>query len=258
MPADHRMMRILIADDERCAREELRYQLQLLCRDCSIFEAADGQEAIEQARAQKPEVVFLDIQMGGTNGLEVAAYLASLDPAPCIVFATAYSEYAVAAFELAAVDYLVKPYHERRLAATLERIRHRQGDGQPVARLLKEQKFDKIWGEDPRGDRVLLNYDQIAFVEAQDKRVFAVSREGLRVKLKPTLRELEALLEARFLRVHKGYLVNLKYLARAQRWSSGGFSLQLCDGPRSQIQVSRRYAARFKEVTGLDGPPPND
>lgn len=248
-------MKTLIVDDEQPARDELCYMLESVCPEATLFSARNGSEAMALAREHKVDVVFLDINMPGQSGLEVAAYLSSLNKVPYVVFATAYSEHAVEAFSLAAVDYLVKPYDERRLDKTVQRIRARRESSKsafsPVSDYLTSQLYGKIWGEADSGEKVLVEHDEIAYIEADRKKVFALRTDGARFRLKPTLKELESSLGSGFLRVHKGYLVNLQYISEAQRWYSGGYSLKLKDQAASELQVSRRFAPRFKEVTGL-------
>lgn len=248
-------MKILIVDDEMPARDELQYLLEPLCPEATYLTACNGSEAIAIATEQKVDVVFLDINMPGQSGLEVASYLMSLNKVPYVIFATAYSEYAVEAFDLAAVDYLVKPYDERRLDKTVVRVRahmeRAEASATQIAQYLASQKFEKTWGETEDSDKVLLDFDEIAYIEAERKRVFAIRADGLRLKLKRPLKELEESLGAGFLRIHKSYLVNLNFIGQAQRWISGGYSLQLRDQAKSELQVSRRYAAKFKKQTGM-------
>ena len=248
-------MRIMIVDDEPPARDELRFLIEPHWPEAEYFTAASGAEAIDLAKKSPLDVVFLDINMPGGNGLEVASFLNSQDLPPQIVFATAYSQHAVEAFELSAIDYLVKPYDERRLAKTVVRINERveqpgkQKDS--IEEYLSGQLAQTIWSESDSGEKVLLNYQEIAYVEADRKKIYAVRQDGLRTRLKPTLKELEASLGEGFLRIHKGYLVNLSFIGSVQRWYSGGYSLKLSDAKESELQVSRRFASSFKEKTGL-------
>jgi DNA-binding LytR/AlgR family response regulator len=250
---------ILIADDEPPARDELAYLVGQAWPTAQIHQARTGAEAIAACQSVAIDVAFLDINMPAGTGLEVAARLAELAAdglkrSPYVVFATAYSEHAVEAFHLAALDYLVKPYDERRLQKTLSRVLERLAKGGPPLALqtvIDDHMAGKIWGETESDDNVLLHCQDIAFVEADRKRVYAVMADGTRARVKLTLKELEGGLGTDFLRIHKGYLLNLKYLSRAERWPSGGYSLRLNDKARSELQVSRRYAATFKCSAGL-------
>ena len=246
-------MKILIADDEPPARDELAFLLGQAWPTAELHQARTGAEAIAVCQKIDIEVAFLDINMPAGTGLEVAARLGELGLTPYIVFATAYSEYAVEAFNLAALDYLVKPYDERRLQKTLERVRGRLEKGAPPAlkSLVEEHMAGKIWGETERDESVLLQCQDIAYVEADRKRVFAVTADGTRARLRLTLKELDGALGREFLRIHKGYLLNLKFLSHVERWPSGGYSLRLKDQARSELQVSRRFAATFRETAGL-------
>lgn len=241
-------MRILIADDEPPARDELAYMVGQAWPDAEIHLAHSGAEAIRLAGEVHLDLAFLDINMPNGTGLEVASALATSSHRPEIVFATAYSEHAVEAFNLAALDYLVKPYDERRLRKTLDRVAERIQTARSNA---DDAMAGKIWGETDKEESVLVEVSDIAYVEADRKKVFANTADGRRIRLKPTLKELSEMLGSEFLRIHKGYLVNLRFVGQVQRWYSGGYSLKLIDKPRSELQVSRRFASLFKETTRL-------
>ena len=242
-------MKILIADDEPPARDELAYLVGQAWPDAQIHKAHNGAEAIRLAQEVEPDLAFLDINMPNGTGLEVAAALANTPRRPQIVFATAYSEHAVEAFNLAALDYLVKPYDERRLRKTLERVAERIEASSVTG--AHDAIAGKIWGETEKEESVLVEAGDIAYVEAERKKVYANLADGRRIRFKPTLKELEEVLGGQFLRIHKGYLVNLRFIGQVQRWYSGGYSLKLNDKPRSELQVSRRFASLFKEATKL-------
>lgn len=241
-------MRILIADDEPPARDELAYMIGQAWPTAEIHLAHSGAEAIRLAQEVQLDLAFLDINMPNGTGLEVASALATSGHRPEIVFATAYSEHAVEAFNLAALDYLVKPYDERRLRKTLDRVAQRIETNRSAT---DDALAGKIWGETDKEEIVLVEVGDIAYVEADRKKVFACTADGRRIRLKPTLKELSDLLGSEFLRIHKGYLVNLRFIGQVQRWYSGGYSLKLIDKPKSELQVSRRFASLFKETTRL-------
>ena len=160
-------MRILIVDDERPSRGELRYILQQLAATAEIVEATNGHEALTAVARESLDVVFLDINMPGLNGLAAAAAIAERPDPPLIVFATAYDAHAVRAFELAALDYVVKPFDERRLAQTMVRIREalaarekRDAQQSAVRAYLAgaaAPTLHKLWGERDEETAVLVD-----------------------------------------------------------------------------------------------------
>jgi DNA-binding LytR/AlgR family response regulator len=255
-------MHILIADDEAPARGELRYILEALVPEAVFHEAVNGEEALRLVETQPIEVLFLDINMPGLDGLTVAAAVLDGPLPPLIVFATAYDEHALRAFELAALDYVVKPFDERRLARTMERARRvlaerasleeRQG----VLREYLQQYappggIPKLWGERVTENRVLVDYHDILWFEATDRDVTMQTAAGERLRVRHTLKDLEARLTPHnFVRVHKAFLVNLDHVAEVVPWFSGGYVVRMRDKARTEIPMSRRYAALVKQVTG--------
>lgn len=256
-------MRILIVDDEMPARGELRYILGTLIPEAIFSEATNGEEALEMIEREPIEVVFLDINMPGMNGLATAAAMLDGPEPPLIVFATAYDDYALQAFELAALDYIVKPFDERRLVQTVERIKQTLYERALLTRkqtvlrefLVKNEalsEMTKLWAERENEIQVLVDYRNILWIEAEDKMVYLQTSNNERLLVRQTLKDLEARLSKHnFARVHKGYIVNLNYIAEVVTWFSGSYVIRLADKTRTEIPMSRRYAAQLKKVTGL-------
>jgi DNA-binding LytR/AlgR family response regulator len=252
-------MKILIADDETPARGELRYILESLAPEAKICEAANGAETLDLIEAEPFDVVFLDIHMPGLDGLAVASMLMEGPEPPLIVFATAYDEHALRAFELAALDYVVKPFSEKRLAQTVERLQHAMAvlleqRQEALRAYLRESapqiRLTKLWGRRANENWALVDFKDILWIVAEDKKVFANSAAGEKLLLKQTLKELEPRLAAhKIVRVHKAYLVNLDYVSEAVPWFSGTYLLRMNDSARTQIPMSRGYAAQLKHLT---------
>ncbi len=227
------MMHILIADDEAPARGELSYILKTLIPEATFYEAIDGEEALDLIENEPIEVVFLDINMPGLDGLAVAATIMDGPEPPLIVFATAYDEHALRAFELAALDYIVKPFNERRLAQTVERLRQALAEHgalvqkQTALRDYLQQaapagSLAKLWGERENENRMLVDYQDILWLEAEAKKVYMQTTTGDKLLVRYTLKELEPRLsQHNFARVHKAYLVNLGAIAEVVPWFSG-------------------------------------
>jgi DNA-binding LytR/AlgR family response regulator len=227
-----------------------------------LYEAANGEQALDLIETEPIDVVFLDINMPGMDGLAAAATIVDMPDPPLIVFATAYDEHALRAFELAALDYVVKPFDERRLAQTVSRVRQALGERAVLAQRQAAMRsylgqaapsggLSKLWGQRENESRVLVDYGDILWVVAEDKKVFVQTAAGERLLVRNTLKELESRLEPHhFARVHKGFLVNLDHVAEMESWFSGGYVLRIADGARTEIPVSRRYASHLKKLTG--------
>ena len=255
-------MKILIADDERPARAELQYILEKLEGNVSIIQAKNGIEALALLEENKVDVLFLDINMPALSGLSVATTIMekpSETPPPLIIFATAYDVHAVRAFELAALDYVVKPFSEQRLAQTMVRIRQtlaKRGERAKkqvaMVQYLADKmpaKLTKLWGERENKTAVLVDYDHILWVEAEAKKVFVKNTAGEKLKIRYTLKELlPRLREHGFLRVHKGYVVNLNHVTEVVPWFSGTFLVRMNDG--TELPMSRQYGKELKRMTG--------
>lgn len=256
-------MHILITDDETPARSELRFILEDLAPEATYHEATDGQQALDVVEREPIDVLFLDINMPGLDGLAVAATIMDGPEPPLIVFATAYDEHALRAFELAALDYVVKPFDERRLAQTMERVRQALGERATLAErqaALREYLvgaapsggLTKLWGQRENESRVLVDYGDVLWAVAEAKRVYIRTAAGENLLVRHTLKELEPRLAPHnFARVHKGYLVNLDHVAEVEPWFSGAYVVRMADEAGTEIPMSRRYAAHLKRMTGL-------
>lgn len=248
-----RRMRVLIADDEPRARQFLERLLVEHATVEVVGAAKGGAEALEMAQRLQPDAVFLDIQMPDLSGLEVARHLRGAN-APVVVFVTAHDQHAVEAFELAALDYVLKPIERERLAATLERVAREvaSGGGSParvtgVARELASEPgthapLHRLPVRHRREVR-LLDLSQVPIVFSRDRLVLARS-EGHEYLVDYTLQELEERLPAQtFVRVHRAALVNLASI-EGYGTEDGVLVLRLNDGTR--IEVSERRAAEVR------------
>jgi len=238
------MIRTLLVDDEQPARERLRGMLRTFGDLEVVGEAEDGEQAIERILDLKPDLVFLDIQMPGCTGMEVAASLAS--PRPRIIFCTAFDEYAVEAFELHAVDYLLKPVSRTRLEKAVERVRR-----------LPDPERDEAIGRTGRVPGAyptrFLAKGSSRYRVVPGKDVLWFSSEGGLTRLQtaerhywmgPTLADLEGRLDpSRFLRVSRSAIVNLDAIGEVIPLPGGQGEIRLANGTR--LEVSRR---RFQEL----------
>jgi len=252
-------MIILLVDDEFPSRQELKFVLEQLLPEATFYEAGDGDEALALIAKLNVDVAFLDINMPAMSGLAVAAVMMDSPYPPLIVFATAYDQHALKAFELAALDYVVKPFTKRRLSKTVEQLRRRLGEKNKLARqkvLIQQflaedpntKKPVRIWVEQENGGRCLLGPDKISYFEAKEKRVFVRTTDGDYWRARYTLKELEIrLANHEFCRTHKSFLVNINEIAELVPWFSGGYQIRLKDEASSPIPLSRRYAPQLKK-----------
>ncbi len=241
-------VRTLVVDDEPIAREGLRAMLTAFDWVEVVGEAADGEAAVEAIQRLRPELVFLDVQMPGMLGTDV---LRRIEWQPFIIFTTAYSQHAVSAFELGAVDYLLKPFGPARLSAAMERIR--AGIGEPAGAGVLERLTGALAGGPisrlfvrTGGSLVPLPIAEVRWFEADGDYVIAHTERTRHALHLPLSRLEERLDPRRFLRVHRAHVVNLDHVRAFRRDPRGNLEAELADGRR--VPVSR---ARAQELRSL-------
>ena len=242
-------MKVLIADDEPAARRKARSFLQQIDGITEILEAADGIEAVALIQKACPDLVLLDIEMPGMNGFEAIAAVGA-DNMPPLIFVTAYDQYAIDAFRVHAVDYLLKPFDEERFQDALKRAREQmkklEPQGEMLQQLLKEVQKNKGYLQ-----RVLVNVGQRYFfvpvsealyLAAADKYVEVHTREKTFL-IRATLQGLEQQLDSEhFARIHRSYILNLNHLREMHPRSHGDYTAVLDNGEK--LVISRRYRDR--------------
>jgi two-component system LytT family response regulator len=241
-------VRTLVVDDEPVARAGLRAMLTAFEWVEVVGEASDGEAAVEAIERLRPELVFLDVQMPGLLGTDV---LRRIERQPFIIFTTAFSQHAVSAFELGAVDYLLKPFGPARLSAAMERIR--SAIGEPAAAGALERLSGALTsGPITRlfvrkgGGLVPLPVAEVWWLEAEGDYVIAHTGSS-RHALHLSLNRLEERLDPRrFVRIHRGHIVNLDHVRAFKRDARGNLEAELADGTR--VPVSR---ARAQELRSL-------
>jgi len=236
------MMRVLIVDDEAPARDKLRRWLAEQADISIVGECADGLEAAASIAALTPDAVFLDIQMPGLSGLEVAAQLEPAQ-APLIAFVTAFDEHAINAFDLNAVDYLLKPYDKDRLLKTLTRLRARRGDASAASetaiRTARAQTGSSERLLVPKGEELqLIDASSIHWLEADDNYVHVHTAQA-RYMIRRTLADLLTQLGERFTRIHKSVAVNIAEVQSLSPLFKGDHEVLLRSG--TVLRMSRRY-----------------
>lgn len=254
------VLKALIVDDEYPARMELRFQLSQFPDVEIIGEATNAREASALISALDYDVIFLDVQMPGMSGIELAKQLKSKEVPPKVVFVTAYENYAVPAFETRAVDYLLKPLESQRLAETIQRLRESQAPA-AAAGESKEAEADGRAERRPPLAFLLVEKDEkqiplpladIVYIFSEGYNVF-VQTHGDRFLTRYTLQELtDRLPSEQFFRSHRSYLVNIFQVKEISPYFNGAYLLKLKDKEHSEVIVSRSNVRRMKELFSMD------
>ena len=239
-------MKVLIVDDEAPARQRLRAMLGELPDWEVVAEAGDGRAAVEQAQAMAVDAVLLDIAMPVMDGLEAARHLAHLEPGPAVVFCTAYDEHALAAFEAAAVDYLVKPVRLERLREALERARRaRVGAASRPALPAEVHRQRSHLSARLRGNLRLIPIEEVHYLQAEEKYVLVHHARGEDL-IEESLKALETEFADRFQRIHRNCLVASDEFQELRRLPDGQVQAVLRHG-KEPLEVSRRCVAALRE-----------
>jgi two-component system LytT family response regulator len=239
-------MKALLVDDERLARNELRRLLAAFPEVQIVGEASQARQAREQIAALNPDLLFLDVQMPGETGIE---FLGSLEPpVPQVIFTTAYDEFAVKAFELNALDYLLKPVDPARLAAAVGRLRRQgkaPGPKQPVGAL---DATDRVFVRE--GERCwFIEVGQIRLLESEGNYT-RVHFDDAQPQLFRSLNAMEERLDPKFFfRANRRQIINVSWIDRIEPWFSSGLLVHLKGGAR--VELSRRQAQEFRERMSL-------
>ncbi len=270
----------LIIDDEQLARDELKFLLDSIGGVDVVAEGANGIDALHLIEEHHPDVVFLDVQMPGLDGLAVIRKLTETSsekktyPLPHIVFATAYDQYAVRAFDVNAVDYLLKPFDRDRVLAALERVRMRMaGEGAGAAagsadaiesqleallRLLNRPQGASRAAQPAKlivqvqSRLLLIDQAEICFAATDEGVIRIVTRTFEGQSKCRTLEELMELLDpAHFWRAHRGYVVNIDHIREVVPWFKSTYQLRMNDKQQTEIPVSRAQTRRLKELFSL-------
>jgi two-component system, LytTR family, response regulator LytT len=257
----------LIIDDEPLARQELQFLLEDVGGTEILAQGTNGIEAVELIRSHKPNLVFLDVQMPGLDGFAVLKKLLALKiPLPQVVFATAYDQYAVRAFEVNAVDYLLKPFDRGRVMQTIEKATARfstpvenssAGKLDALLRLVSEQTQTTK----PNSGKVIVRAKNRLLLVDQREICFASIEAGTISVVTPTVegqsncRTLEELMEQldpmAFWRAHRSFVVNIQHIREVVPWFKSSYQLRMDDPKRTEVPVSRAQTKRLRELFNL-------
>jgi DNA-binding LytR/AlgR family response regulator len=254
----------VIVDDEQLARDELAYLLKNIGEVDVVAQGENGLDAINLIREHNPDLVFLDVQMPGLDGFGVIKKLLDKKvPLPKIVFATAFDQYAVKAFEVNAVDYLLKPFDRKRVAQSVQKARAKLESNstssdklETLVRMLEAQK--------PQSSKLLLKTAGRLFLVSQKDICFASIEDGVisvattgtnGMEGQSNCRTLEELLGSldpnSFWRAHRSYLVNINRIKEVVPWFKSSYQLRMDDKKQTEIPVSRAQTKRLRELFGL-------
>ena len=263
------LLKVLVVDDEQLARDELCFQLQHMGGVDVVGQAGNGLDALSAVDQVEPDLIFLDIQMPGLGGFEVARQLLDRGPdTPAMVFVTAFDQHAIEAFEVNAVDYLLKPVEPGRLAAAIERARKRQAvapkpvearEGRDAADLerLVQMLADRQGRREQLAIKVeerflLVQADEVVHASVEDDVITVVTNSLSGTSNYRTLDELQTRLDpAIFWRVHRSHLVNINKIKEIVPWFSRNYILKMKDGKGTEIPVSRSQTRRLREYLKL-------
>jgi two-component system LytT family response regulator len=244
------MIRAVIVDDEPLAREVLREFLAADEEFEVVAQCANGFEAVKAVSQHDPDVLFLDIQMPKLDGFEV---LALLDRSPVVVFVTAYDDYALRAFEVHALDYLLKPYSEERFRVVLQRVRaqldKQAAPAAPASSLgasLRSKPLQRIVVRGDDGAIQVIPVARVDYVEADDDAI-AIATAGTKIRKQQAIGDLANELDPdRFVRIHRSYLLNIERMEKIELYAKDSRVVILRDGTR--LPVSRAGYARLREL----------
>ena len=255
-------IRAVVVDDEQLAREELCYLLGRVGGVEVVGQAADGVEALKVIEQTPPDLVLLDVQMPGLTGFEVARRLGEHGFESHVVFVTAFDRHAIEAFEINAVDYLLKPVEPERLGTAVDRVRKRiqtersrgtNGDLEKLLSLLAERQDRREQLAIKVADRfILIHADDIVHASVEDDVITLVTNSLSGTSNYRTLDELQARLDpAVFWRVHRSHLVNINKVKEIVPWFSRNYLLRMRDAKGTEIPVSRSQTKRLREYLRL-------
>lgn len=252
-----REFKSIIIDDERLAREELKSVLTDFTEISVIGEAQNGDEGIEQINKLNPDLIFLDVNMPGMTGFEM---LKKLESIPRVIFITAYDEFALKAFEVNALDYILKPIDPDRLSEAIEKLKEREEAEFESSEELRISRKDRVLSSK---DRVFIkDGERCFFVKLSEVRMLESDGNYVKVffgKNRPlilrSLNSFESRLDPeQFFRANRKFIINLEWVHSIENWFNGGLRVELnheIDGKRETVDISRRQAIRFKELLSL-------
>ena len=248
-------MKTLIIEDEFPSREELSFLLEKTGKVKIIGKFPSFEKALPVIGSGEAEVIFLDIQINGINGIAAAKEIIKMDKPPKIVFSTGYDEYAVQAFDLNAVDYITKPYSEERIGHTVERLEKQlqkdsscSADSNIAPNVFEEDRIS-VWA----GNRmVVLHFQDIHYFTSSENRKTILKTTDNSFEVKATLKQIETILDTnKFLRTHKSYIINLEKIKEIIPWFNSTYLVKFIGENEESVPLSRHYIKSFRKSVGF-------
>ena len=254
-------LRAIVVDDEQLARDELCFLLQQMGGIDVVAQAGNGVDALTVIEGYQPDLVMLDVQMPGLTGFEVARRVVEAGMESQIVFVTAFDQYAIDAFDVNAVDYLLKPVEPARLSTAVDRVRRRMAADRANQKGDLDQVLQKLADPQERREQLairvedrflLVQADEVVHASVEDDQIRVVTNSLSGTSNYRTLDELQTRLDpAVFWRVHRSHLVNINKIKEIVPWFSRNYILRMKDGKGSEIPVSRSQTRRLREYLKL-------
>lgn len=247
----------IIIEDELPAADELKYILSKYEILDVIGIAYNGESGFELIKTAKPNVVFMDINIPMINGMQLSHKVKELDKDIIIIFVTAYEQHAVSAFEVEALDYILKPYDEIRIDKTISRLIKKNKNTtvempdkmlEIINKLYKEENDIKKIPCEEKGKIILLNVDEICYCFIEDEQVFVKTKDK-KYYTSYNLSEIEE--KTKYFKAHRSYLVNIDHIKELYSWFNGSYKIVINDTDKSEIPVSRNNVRKLKDVIGL-------
>lgn len=258
------MIKTVIVEDEKLAREELKFLIEKNSDFEIIYEVANGEKALEFLKENEVHLLFLDIQIPGKSGIEIARILNQQKDAPYIIFTTAYDEYAVEAFQLSAIDYLLKPISDQRFKESLQKAKNeikkdKNNFKQQLKTLFENFNFSEQSEQKECLNKIavmekdyylMLDFKDIHYFATRDKKVWAhCYKKSYMTQFQ--LKELEKMMPQNFFRIHKSYIINLQHIKAVIPWFKGKYQLLMDNYSEHEIPVSRSKVNQINELLNL-------
>ncbi len=243
------IVRVMIAEDNEDQRKILKYYLRSHPEFKIVAELDNGKKVLKMIEKLYPDVVFLDIDLPGINGIEVVKALQKREYSPLVVFFTSYPQYAVQGFEYDALDYLVKPVTQERLDKTIEKINEKLHESKPL--MISKAKKDHLQYLTIQIDKhsYVVNVNEIIYISVQDGTVFIKLKNNMGTVKYRSIKKLESDLNPRqFVRVHRKYLVNVDKIEEIVGWFKNSYRLVMKNTRNTEIQLSRRGAKALRDI----------
>ena len=243
-------IKAIIVEDEQHSLERMKFLLKAYEEIVIIGDASDGETAVEVINGLKPDLIFLDIQLPVFNGFEV---IERIKYKPMIVFTTAYDQYAVKAFDVNGIDYLLKPISKEKLNRAIKRVLNNKiyiNDNifSVIKNIVKKKVYLKRFAIKSKDEIIIIPQEDVYYFKAEDKYVFLCAQKK-EYFYDATIKELEKMLDPEiFLRIHRSYIVAIDKIKKIDKWFLGEYKVKLSDENETSLKISRSYLPKVRKV----------